>query len=108
MRLKTALRLHNRCCKLTQTTVADLLTSREREGARLALMLQSHLAQLRILASQAGPLIPLLVAQQRAKFMDRWNEALAGRWAKYRKQARIDTNSDGQGFERSNRICHPH
>lgn len=63
--------------KLTQTTVVDLLTSREREGARLALMLQSHLAQLRILASQAGPLIPVLVAQQRAKFMDRWNEALA-------------------------------
>lgn len=63
--------------KLTQTAVVDLLTSREREGARLALMLQSHLAQLRILASQAGPLIPVLVAQQRAKFMDRWNEALA-------------------------------
>ena len=62
---------------VTQTVVVDLLASREREGARLALMLQSHLAQLRILASQAGPLIPILVAQQRSKFMDRWNEALA-------------------------------
>jgi uncharacterized protein (TIGR00255 family) len=63
--------------KLTQSTVVDLLDSREREGTRLTLMLQSHLTQLRVLASQAGPLIPLLVAQQRTKFMDRWNEALA-------------------------------
>jgi uncharacterized protein (TIGR00255 family) len=63
--------------KLTLAVVVDLLASREREGARLTLMLHSHLAQLRVLASQAGPLIPVLVAQQRAKFMDRWNEALA-------------------------------
>ena len=63
--------------KLTQTVVIDLLTSRESEGSRLTLMLQSHLVQLRVLASQAGPLIPVLVAQQRSKFMDRWNEALA-------------------------------
>jgi uncharacterized protein (TIGR00255 family) len=62
---------------LTQAAVTDLLTSREREGARLTLMLQSHLGQLRVLASQAGPLIPLLVAQQRSKFMDRWKEALS-------------------------------
>jgi uncharacterized protein (TIGR00255 family) len=61
---------------LTQTAVQDLLASREREGARLTLMLQSHLKQLRALAAQAGPLIPLLVAQQRNKFMDRWKEAL--------------------------------
>ena len=61
---------------VTQTVVIDLLASREREGARLAQMLQSHLVQLRVLASQAGPLIPILVAQQRSKFMDRWNEAL--------------------------------
>jgi uncharacterized protein (TIGR00255 family) len=62
---------------LTQAAVTDLLISREREGARLTLMLQSHLGQLRVLASQAGPLIPLLVAQQRSKFMDRWKEALS-------------------------------
>ncbi len=62
---------------LTQTTVHDLLASREREGARLTLMLQSHLGQLRTLAAQAGPLIPMLVAQQRSKFMDRWKEALS-------------------------------
>ena len=62
---------------LTQTAVQDLLASREREGARLTLMLQSHLGQLRLLAAQAGPLIPMLVEQQRNKFMDRWKEALA-------------------------------
>ena len=61
---------------LTHVAVTDLLASREREGARLTLMLQSHLGQLRLLASQAGPLIPLLVQQQRTKFMDRWKEAL--------------------------------
>lgn len=63
--------------QLTQSAVRDLLASREREGARLTLMLQSHLGQLRLLASQAGPLIPMLVEQQRNKFMDRWKEALA-------------------------------
>lgn len=62
---------------LTQTAVTDLLASREREGARLALMLQSHLVQLRLHASQAVPLIPMLVQQQRTKFMDRWTEALS-------------------------------
>jgi uncharacterized protein (TIGR00255 family) len=62
---------------LTQAVVQDLLASREREGARLTLMLQSHLGQLRLLAAQAGPLIPMLVAQQRSKFMDRWKEALS-------------------------------
>jgi uncharacterized protein (TIGR00255 family) len=61
---------------LTQVAVTDLLASREREGARLTLMLQSHLGQLRTHASQAGPLIPMLVQQQRTKFMDRWKEAL--------------------------------
>ena len=61
---------------LTHSAITDLLASREREGARLTLMLQSHLALLRIHASQAGPLIPTLVQQQRTKFMDRWKEAL--------------------------------
>lgn len=63
--------------QLTQTAVQELLASREREGARLTLMLQSHLGQLRALASKAGPLVPMLVEQQRGKFMDRWKEALS-------------------------------
>lgn len=63
--------------QLSQAVIAELLSSREREGARLALMLQDRIAQLRDLAALASPMIPLLVAQQRQKFMERWNEALA-------------------------------
>jgi uncharacterized protein (TIGR00255 family) len=75
--LKTSTETTQALLDVTQEAVTELLASREREGARLTLMLQSHLAQLRVLASQAGPLIPLLVAQQRSKFMDRWKEALS-------------------------------
>ena len=63
--------------QLSQSVITDLLASRQREGARLALMLQDRIAQLRDLAALAGPMIPLLVAQQRQKFIERWNEALA-------------------------------
>lgn len=54
----------------------DLLASRAREGERLAAMLEDRIAQLRTLAGQAAPLIPQLVEQQRARFVERWNEAL--------------------------------
>jgi uncharacterized protein (TIGR00255 family) len=50
--------------------------AREREGKRLATMLLDRLSQLRQLAQDAQPLIPQLVAQQRQRFIDRWNEAL--------------------------------
>ena len=75
--LKTSAETTQVLLDIAQEAVTELLASPEREGARLTLMLQSHLAQLRVLASQAGPLIPLLVAQQRSKFMDRWKEALS-------------------------------
>ena len=54
----------------------DLVAAREREGARLAKMLLGHLKQLRELAEQAQPLVPQLVEQQRARFLERWNEAM--------------------------------
>lgn len=57
--------------------IAALIESRQREGDRLAAMLLGHLQQLRQLASDAQPLIPQLVAQQRQRFLDRWSEALA-------------------------------
>jgi uncharacterized protein (TIGR00255 family) len=53
-----------------------LTAAREREGKRLAAMLLDRLGQLRQLAKDAQPLIPQLVAQQRQRFIDRWNEAL--------------------------------
>ena len=53
------------------------MAAREREGARLATMLLGHLKQLRELAEQAEPLVPQLVEQQRARFLERWKEAMA-------------------------------
>ncbi|GER08980.1 YicC family protein [Variovorax boronicumulans] len=53
-----------------------LISARQREGARLAKMLEAHLAQLRTLVQQAGPLVPQLVEQQRTRFLERWQEAM--------------------------------
>ncbi|OUM01729.1 YicC/YloC family endoribonuclease [Variovorax sp. JS1663] len=61
---------------LAAKTLKGLVTAREREGARLAKMLQDHLAQLRALVAQALPLVPLLVEQQRSRFLERWQDAM--------------------------------
>ncbi|MDB5897885.1 MAG: hypothetical protein JWP41_1487 [Ramlibacter sp.] len=63
--------------KLATQAVTDLVAAREREGGRLATMLVGHLKQLRTLADQAKPLIPMLVEQQRQRFLERWKEAMA-------------------------------
>ena len=62
---------------LADKTLLELLSAREREGARLATMLLDRISQLRGLAGQAGPLVPQLVIQQRQRFLDRWQEAMA-------------------------------
>ncbi|MBC7602265.1 MAG: YicC family protein [Ramlibacter sp.] len=62
---------------LATRVVDELMSAREREGARLATMLNGHLKQLRALAKQAQPMIPQLVEQQRNRFLDRWKEAMA-------------------------------
>ncbi len=62
---------------LAQTVVKELLSARQREGARLSAMLGERLEQLRALAAQATPLVPQLVEQQRQRFLDRWKEAMA-------------------------------
>lgn len=62
---------------LAEQAVKELLSARQREGARLATMLLERIGQLRALAGQAGPLVPQLVAQQRQRFLDRWQEAMA-------------------------------
>jgi uncharacterized protein (TIGR00255 family) len=61
---------------LTDSALDALMSARAREGGRLATMLQDRIRQLRALAEQAQPLIPQLVAQQRQRFMDRWQEAM--------------------------------
>ncbi|MDM0077117.1 YicC/YloC family endoribonuclease [Variovorax sp. J2P1-59] len=62
--------------EVTEKALKALLSAREREGARLAKMLQDHLTQLRALATQALPLVPQLVEQQRTRFLERWQEAM--------------------------------
>jgi uncharacterized protein (TIGR00255 family) len=62
---------------LADKVLQELLAARRREGARLAEMLLGHIGQLRQLADQAVPLVPQLVEQHRARFMERWKEAMA-------------------------------
>ncbi len=62
---------------LAEKALKDLISARQREGARMSTMLTERLEQLRALAQQAVPLVPQLVAQQRQRFMDRWQEAMA-------------------------------
>jgi uncharacterized protein (TIGR00255 family) len=62
---------------LAERAIQELLAARQREGARLAAMLTERLGQLRTLATQALPLVPQLVEQQRQRFLDRWKEAMA-------------------------------
>ena len=63
--------------KLAKKALKDLLAAREREGARLAQMLLDRTAQLRALAASAVPMVPKLVEQQKLRFMERWQEAMA-------------------------------
>lgn len=62
---------------LAEEALDALMAAREREGKRLAAMLQDRLKQLRALAAQAVPMVPQLVEQQRTRFMERWKEAMA-------------------------------
>ncbi|HEY3047370.1 MAG TPA: YicC/YloC family endoribonuclease [Polaromonas sp.] len=63
--------------KLTQKALKELMSAREREGARLATMLLDRTAQLRALAALAEPMVPKLVEQQKTRFLERWKEAMA-------------------------------
>jgi uncharacterized protein (TIGR00255 family) len=57
--------------------IEGLREARAREGARLAGVLMERVARLRELAAQARPLVPQVVRRQQARFLERWNEALA-------------------------------
>ena len=62
---------------LCKQALKGLLDARQREGKRLATMLEDRVSQLRSLAEQAEPLIPELVRQQKERFLDRWKDAMA-------------------------------
>ncbi len=61
---------------LADRALKELMLARKREGARLATVLLERIAEIRALAQQAIPLVPQLVAQQRQRFIERWNEAM--------------------------------
>ena len=62
---------------LADRALKELMLARKREGARLAAVLLERIAEIRTLAQQAVPMVPQLVAQQRQRFIERWNEAMA-------------------------------
>jgi uncharacterized protein (TIGR00255 family) len=62
--------------ELAARVLDDLVAARAREGERLAALLRACLAQLRQLVTQAAPLVPQLVEQQRIRFLERWQEAM--------------------------------
>ena len=68
--------LQTLCAALSQQALDELQQARAREGAKLSHMLRDRVQQLSQLATQAGPLVPKLVNQQREKFLQRWTEAL--------------------------------
>jgi uncharacterized protein (TIGR00255 family) len=71
-------RLDEPALAAAERCIAGLREARAREGERLAGVLKERVARLRELAAQARPLVPQVVARQQARFLERWNEALAG------------------------------
>ncbi len=61
---------------LAKKTLKDFIAAREREGAKLSTMLQERISALHQLAAQAEPLVPLVVEQQRKRFLERFADAL--------------------------------
>ena len=62
---------------LAEKALNELLGARKREGTRLAATLIERIAEIRKLARQATPLVPRLVAAQRQRFLERWQEAMS-------------------------------
>ncbi len=75
---------------LATKALKELLQARKREGARLAAVLLERIGEIRALAQQAVPLVPQLVAQQRQRFLERWNEAMASGGAAVAPEAAQD------------------
>lgn len=63
--------------KLAKKALKELMSAREREGSRLKQMLLDRTSQLRALSASAVPLVPKLVELQKARFLERWAEAMA-------------------------------
>ena len=70
-------RLDELALAAARNALVGLREARQREGARLVLILQERIARLRELATQAVPVLPAVVQRQQQRFLERWNEALA-------------------------------
>lgn len=70
-------RLDEPALDATRRCIEGLREARAREGARLAGVLLERVARLRELAAQAAPLVPAVVQRQQARFLERWNDAVA-------------------------------
>lgn len=73
----TSTKLDEPALDAAKRCIEGLREARAREGARLAAILMERVNRLRELAAQAAPLVPAVVAKQQARFLERWNEALA-------------------------------
>jgi uncharacterized protein (TIGR00255 family) len=73
----TVAKLDEPALEAAKRCIEGLKEARAREGARLAAILLERVDRLRELAAQAGPLVPAVVQRQHARFLERWNEALA-------------------------------
>jgi uncharacterized protein (TIGR00255 family) len=72
-----ALQLDEAALAAARQCVDRLREARAREGARLVEILMDRVDKLRVLATQAVPLVPEVVARQQQRFLERWNEALS-------------------------------
>ncbi len=70
-------RLDEPALEAARRCIDGLREARAREGARLAAILLERVARLRELTAQAAPLLPQVVQRQQARFLERWNEAVA-------------------------------
>jgi uncharacterized protein (TIGR00255 family) len=73
----TTAKLDEPALQAARRCIAGLREARAREGARLAAILLERVSHLRALSAQAAPLVPAVVQRQQARFLERWNEALA-------------------------------
>lgn len=73
----TTAKLDEPALEAARRCIEGLREARAREGARLAALLLERVARLRELAAQCAPLLPQVVQRQQARFLERWNEALA-------------------------------
>jgi uncharacterized protein (TIGR00255 family) len=74
---RPAPQLQAQVLQLARQALQELSDARQREGERLADLLLERAVGLHALAQQAAPLVPLLVEQQKKRFLERWAEAMA-------------------------------